>query len=151
MSLAVAGCEGAKPTPPANSAAQPRETIKKFTQNVLKLQDAQAQGGQIVHGGGEVGPSGGYVGTLAQAYRSSIGTIAVQQVQQALQMYEIQNNAPPKDYDEFMTAVLRKGQAEGIQLPQLPYYQEYAYDEANRQLVVVEFPARKAEFEKKGN
>ena len=151
MSLALAGCDGAKPSTPANSAAQPRETIKKFTQNVLKLQDAQAQGGQIVHGGGEVGPSGGYMGALAQAYRSSIGAIAVQQVQQALQIYEIQNNAPPRDYEEFMSAVLKKGQAEGIQLPQLPYYQEYAYDEANHQLVVVEFPARKAEFEKKGN
>jgi len=72
----------------------------------------------------------------------------VQQVQQALQIYDIQNNGPVKTYDEFMSGVIKKDQPDGIQLPMLPYYQEFAYDEANRQLVVVEFPARKAEHEK---
>jgi hypothetical protein len=150
ITLVLAGCEGSKPSAPANNAAQPRETIRKYTQNVLKLQDALAQGGQLVQGAGEVGPKGGYLGTLAQAYRSSVASIAVGQVQQAIQIYDIQNNGPVKDYDEFITGVLKKGQPDGIQLPMLPYYQEYAYDEANRQLVVVEFPARKAEHEKQG-
>jgi hypothetical protein len=148
FALASAGCGGTKPAPLPSQAVQPRETVRKFTQNVLKLQDALAQGGQIAQGGGEVGPSGGYLGSIAKAYRSSVSSIALGQVQQAIQIYDIQNNGPVQTYEEFLSGVLKKGQADGIQLPQLPYYQEYAYDEANRQLVVVEFPARKAEYEK---
>ncbi len=150
--MLMAGCgDSGPPKPVAPTAVQPRETIRKTTQNVLKLESALAEGGQLVQGSGQVGPSGnteGYLGSVAQAYRSSVGAIAVQQVQQALQIYDIQNNGPVKTYDEFMSGVIKKDQPDGIQLPMLPYYQEFAYDEANRQLVVVEFPARKAEHEK---
>ena len=147
--LVTCGCsQGTKPAPPASAKSQPRETVRKYTQNVLRLEDALADGGQLVHGGGQLGPSGDYLGSVAEAYRSTVGTLAIQTVQQALTIYDIQNNGPVKSYEEFLSGVLKKGQPDGIQLPQLPYYQEYAFDVSNRQLVVVEFPARQEEHQK---
>ena len=42
-----------------------------------------------------------------------------------------------------MEVIIKKGKADGIQLPMLPYYQEYAYDADKKELVVVEYPAKK--------
>jgi hypothetical protein len=143
------GCDS--PKKPTASKTKPREVINKTTQEVMKLADALAQGGQVAEGGGTVGPSGGdagYLGAIAEANRSARGTISTLAVQQALQVYDIQNGKPVQDYDEFMAMIIKPGQADGIQLPQLPYYQSYAYDEAERKLVVVEFPQKKAEYEK---
>ena len=47
-----------------------------------------------------------------------------------------------------MDEIIRKGKGDGIWLAMLPYYQEYAWDEKNQKLVVVDFPARKEEREK---
>jgi hypothetical protein len=47
-----------------------------------------------------------------------------------------------------MAEIIKKDQAEGIKLAMLPYYQEYAWDEADQKLVVVEFPARKKAYQK---
>ncbi len=44
-----------------------------------------------------------------------------------------------------MAEIIEPGGMNGIRLPMLPYYQEYAWDEANQDLVVVDFPARKEE------
>jgi hypothetical protein len=147
--LALAGC-GAEGSKPASPKAKPREVINKTTQKVMRLQEALSQGGQVATGSGTVGPDAageGYLGALAQANRSARSSIATMAVTQRMQMHEALNE-PIKDYDEFMQVIVQPGQPDGLQLPQLPYYQEYAYDEANRQLVVVEFPEKKAEFEK---
>lgn len=146
--LVLSACDGGSKPAATSAKSTPRETIRKTTQEVMRLQDALAEGGQLAEKGGEIGPDGGYLGTVAKAYRSSVGSLAIGQVQQMMQIYDIQNNGPVKDYDEFMSAIIKKGQPDGIQLPMLPYYQEYAYDEANRQLVVVEFPKRQQDFEK---
>lgn len=144
--LGVSACDGSK-TPAANAKVKSRETIRKTTQNVLKLSDALAQGGTLATGGGELGPSEGYLGATAQAYRSSVAKLAAGQVQQMMQIYDIQNNGPVKNYEEFMEFIIKKDKPDGIQLPMLPYYQEYAFDEANKQLVVVEFAEKKKTFE----
>jgi len=47
-----------------------------------------------------------------------------------------------------MTRIIGKGGPDSIALPMLPYYQEWAYDVANRKLVVVEFPAKKEQRER---
>jgi hypothetical protein len=142
----TAGCDDS-PKSTAKPAVAPRETVGKTTQEVKRLQDALAEGAVVAEGGGAVGPSGGYLGTLAKAYRSSVATAAMARVQQDLLAYDLQNNGPIKNYDEFMQFIIKKGQPDGLALPMLPYYQEYAYDEANRQLVVVEYPERKTQVD----
>ena len=61
--------------------------------------------------------------------------------------YELQNGEKPKTYEEFMEQIIKKGKADGIQLPMLPYYQEYAYDPDKKELVVIEYPAKKKAME----
>lgn len=137
------GCDSpTKPTPTVKA----RETIRKTTQEVMKLEDALAQGGTIATGGGEVGPSGGYLGDIAKAKRGVEGQLSGYAVQQAMAAHEILNG-PIKNYDEFMELIIKKGQPDAMALPMLPYYQEYAYDEANRALVVVEFAQRRKDYE----
>ena len=40
-----------------------------------------------------------------------------------------------------MDVIIKKGKPDGIQLPMLPYYQEYGYDADAKELVVIEYPA----------
>ncbi len=138
------GCDS--DAPKATPKVKTRETIRKTTQNVLKLQDALAEGGQIAKGGGDVGPSGGYLGDIAKAKRGVEGQMSGYAVQQAMAIHEI-SNGPIKDYDEFMEFIIKKDKPDGMQLPTLPYYQEYAYDDANKQLVVVEFAEKRRQYE----
>lgn len=42
-----------------------------------------------------------------------------------------------------MDLIIGKGKPDGLSLPMLPYYQEWAYDTGAKKLVVVEFPAKK--------
>jgi hypothetical protein len=62
--------------------------------------------------------------------------------------YEALNGEKPKTYEEFMEKIIKKGQPDGIQLPMLPYYQEYGYDPDKKELVVIEYPALKKQREK---
>jgi len=57
--------------------------------------------------------------------------------------YEALNGEKPKTYEEFMEVIIKKGKPDGIQLPMLPYYQEYGYDSDKKELVVIEYPAKK--------
>ena len=151
--VAVAGCGGSPSTPSSAQLSKaapkvaPRETVRQTTQDVLKLADALAQGGQIAQEGGSVGPSGGYLGTLAKTYRQAAGLGGTYAANQAIQAHEILNG-PLKDYADFQSIIVRKGDPTGLVLPMLPYYQEYAYDEANHRVVIVEFPQRREEVEK---
>ena len=71
-------------------------------------------------------------------------------VDKAIQIRNAQSIQDPKplSYKVFMEEIIKKGGPDGIRLAMLPYYQEYAWDEVNQQLVVVDFPARKEEREK---
>ncbi|MCX7416621.1 MAG: hypothetical protein NTY25_09025, partial [Planctomycetia bacterium] len=51
-------------------------------------------------------------------------------------------------YEEFMSQIIGPGKPDGLQLPMLPYYQEYAYDPVAKTIVVVEFPAKKEQRKK---
>ncbi len=137
----LAGCE----TAPSKSSKKLRETVGKTTQNVLKLDEALADGGQLAP---ENITSQDYLGVQSEAYKTSVAKIAKMRVAQDISIYEVTNEKKPETYDEFMSAIIKKGQTDGIQLPMLPFYQEYAFDEKNCALVVVEFPAKKAAYEK---
>jgi hypothetical protein len=160
LAALAAGCGGssgttstAKARGKAKGAASeevaPRETVGKRTDTVLLLKDALADGGQVAEAGGTVGPSGGYLGTIAKTYRRAAGEIGgLYPVNQAIQAHEILNG-PLKDYAEFESLILKKGQADALTLPTLPYYQEYAYDEEGHKVVIVEFPKRREEVQQR--
>ncbi len=74
------------------------------------------------------------------AYVSMIGQISIQQIDYAIKLFEAQEGRYPEDHEEFMERIIREN---NIQLPQLPGYQEYSYDEKNHKLVILEYPDRK--------
>jgi hypothetical protein len=148
--LAVTGCvdppseKGAAPSPGAESSSsagpiQTRKTINQKTQNVMRMEEAVAAGGVPA----EKPENDGGLGVIAGAYRSSVAKLGNIAVQQAMQFYEAEHGELPSNYDEFMKWIIKPGQPDGIELAMLPYYQEYSYDEQTRQLVVMEFPAKK--------
>jgi hypothetical protein len=145
----LAGCED-KPKKSATAPAarvKARETLHKTTQEVLKLQDALENGGVLA--ATDI-PEADPLTQNAAAYRTTVGKISGMAVEKAIQIRKAQNimeDDKPMTYETFMSEIIKKGQPEGIQLAMLPYYQEYAWDETKQKLVVVEFPAKKAQFQ----
>jgi hypothetical protein len=72
-----------------------------------------------------------------------VGKLSVMAVEHKMKLFEAENNRKPKDHAEFMERIIEKGKPDGIALPMLPYYQEYAYDPEAKELVVIEFPKKK--------
>lgn len=140
---ATVGC-AAKEEPPKPAAVKTRETIGKTTQNVLELDKALADGGVLAN----MQITGEGLEVYSDAYRTSVGRMGVMAVDQKMQIYEVEAGRKPNDYAEFMSAIIGKDQPDGIQLPMLPYYQEWAYDPEKKTLVVVEFPAKKEQRQK---
>ena len=139
LALAV-GCEDEKPKRKVRS----RETIGKVTQEVRNLKPELAQGGQVTDG--KVHATD-YITVQADAYRTSVANIAKMKVKMDMDQYEALNGEKPKTYEEFMEKIIKKGLADGIQLPMLPYYQEYGYDPDAKELVVIEYPEKKKAVE----
>ena len=136
----VTGC--ADPAPPADTAPkiETRKTIGKTTQEVMELPEALAAGGVPA----EMSITGeGLDAVTSDAYRTSVGKMAMIAVQQKMQIVEAEKGPKPMDHAEFMKKVIGKGQPDGIQLPMLPYYQEYSYDPEKKALVVIDFPAKR--------
>ena len=135
--LAIAvGCED-KPTKPK---LQARSTLKETTQNVFELKKELANGAILADTGI---PEDDPLTQATAGYRTIVAKGAKLRVQMDMAAYEISNGDKPKTYEEFMEVIIKKGKAEGIQLPMLPYYQEYAYDTDKKELVVIEYPAKK--------
>jgi hypothetical protein len=146
VAVLVGGCIGCAPRaePPAPPPIETRKTIGKTTQNVLELSRALADGGVRA----DLRITGDGLEAYADAYRTSVGKIAVLAVEQRMKMHQLEHDSLPETHEEFMAAIIRPGHPGGLQLPMLPYYQEYAYDPAARALVVVEFPAKKQQRER---
>lgn len=144
VTLAAAGCEEKRHLPGDKAAAPARPAEDTFivgqrTQDVGKLDRAADL------------KKGGQVSTTAitakdpitlpgNAYVSMIGKTSILKIEHAMNLYKAANDRYPKDYDEFMTEVIR---ANNIALPRLPHYQKYAYDENEHKLVVMEYPELK--------
>jgi hypothetical protein len=151
--LAPVGCLPSSPT--ANNAesstpgvtaeeATPRKTIHETTQNVLDLEQALSDGAILASTEIEAKDP---LMISAEAYRTSVGKISGMAVYKAIQIRDAQSirDPQPLTHETLMAEIIKKGKSDGIHLPMLPYYQEYAWDQANQKLVVVDFPARKAE------
>jgi hypothetical protein len=137
----VAGCGEDKPQKPKIEA---RDTLGKTTQEVRNLKPELAQGGQVTDG--KIHATD-YITLQADAYRTSVANIAKMKVKHDIDIYEALNGSKPKSYEEFMEVIIKKGMADGIQLPMLPYYQEYGYDPDTQELVVIEYPEKKKAME----
>jgi hypothetical protein len=127
--------------------ATPRETIGKTTQNVLSLDQALADGGVIASTKVEATNP---LTQSADVYRTQVAKIGGMGVEHAIQLRNASSISDPKPltHAQFMQEIIQPGQPNGIQLPMLPYYQEYAWDEKAQKLIAVDFPARQAEREK---
>jgi hypothetical protein len=144
--------KAATPTAAAPAAApvaapapiQTRQTLKKTTQNVLELSEAIKQGGVRA----EMSIKSQGLEVAADAYRTSVGKLSIIAVEQKMNFFQAENDRKPKDYKEFMDRIIEPGKPDGINLPMLPYYQEYAYDPEAKELVVIEFPAKKEQRQK---
>jgi hypothetical protein len=133
----AAGCEDEKPTKPRIEA---RDTLGKKTQDVRNLKTELALGGQTTDG--KIHATD-YITLNADAYRTTIGNISEMAVKHSIDLYEAEHGEKPKTYEEFMEVIIKKGKPDGLWLPTLPYYQEYGYDPDKRELVVIEYPAKK--------
>ena len=147
VALIFAGCDSSPAKKSTANAQQSRETIGKTTQKVLKLDEALADGGVRAATNIEVSDP---LSQSAAAYRTSVGKIGGMAVDQAIAIRNAQNimeDPKPLTHDVFMAEIIKPGDANGINLAMLPYYQEYAWDEDAQKLVVVEFPKRKEDFQ----
>lgn len=147
--IGFSGSGEQKKPPPAPVAAAPapiqtRQTLNKKTQNVLELSEALKEGAVRA----EMSIQGDGLEVAAAAYRTSVGKLSILAVEQKMSFFSAENERKPKDYQEFMDRIIEKGKPDGLMLPMLPYYQEYAYDPEAKELVVVEFPAKKEQRQK---
>jgi hypothetical protein len=142
--LALTFAAGCGEDTPAEPKLKTRETLGKTTQEVRNLKPELDQGGQVTDG--KIHATD-YITIQADAYRTSVANIAKMKVKMDMDMYEALNGSKPKTYEEFMDVIIKKGKPDGIQLPMLPYYQEYGYDPDKQELVVIEYPAKKKALE----
>ncbi len=77
---------------------------------------------------------------VGNAYVAIIGRLSVDNIQHAMDLFKAANDRLPKDYDEFMTEIIK---ANNIALPKLPPFQAYAYDEQEHKLILIEYPDEK--------
>ncbi len=133
----AAGCAEEKPAKPK---LQARDTLHKTTQEVRELKAELAKGAVLADTEIQVADP---LTQAADAYRTEVAKIGKMRVDYDIKLYEAANGEKPKTYEEFMEVIIKKGKPDGIQLPMLPYYQEYAYDTDKKELVVIEYPAKK--------
>ena len=87
----------------------------------------------------------------ADVYRTKVAEIGKMRVKHDIDIYEALNGDKPKTYEEFMEVIIKKGKPDGLWLPTLPYYQEYGYDPDKKELVVIEYPAKKKAMEEQSD
>lgn len=135
------GCGSDEPEKPK---IKTREVIGKTTQDVRRAAPELAAGAEVATTAIKaVDP----ITVNGQAYVRSIDKLTMLTVQHAIDLYQAEHGDYPKTYEEFMEGIIKPGQPDGLRLPQLPYYQEYAYDEKEHKLIVLEYPERKKQME----
>lgn len=152
--IALGGCDEPRKMTAAEKAAadkakakeaetvKPREILGKTTTDIRDTNSELAKGGVVANNQQEAAKK--TIFAPSKQYISAIDRVAAMHIQHAVELYRAETANYPKDYDEFMQNVIKKGQPDEIRLPQLPYYQEYSYDAETHQLIVIEYPDRKA-------
>jgi hypothetical protein len=144
MVLALAaGCDDSGAKKPAGAAGKdkPGSIMGQKTQDVLPL-DQALQKEEGAHVGETTISASDPLTQASEAYKNVMPAQVSLQVQHAIDIRNASNIMDPKPltYDEFMAEIIKKGQPDGIQLPQLPAYMGWAWDEANQKLVTVVYP-----------
>jgi hypothetical protein len=138
----------AQPTAPARPTAQPKPKapakpefiVGKRTQDIRNAQ-TELKPGKAQVASTRIVAKDPY--TLSgNAYVSIIGRNSMLNLQHAIDLYHAENDRYPKDYNEFMEVIIK---ANNIALPTLRSYQEYAYDEKEHKLIIIEYPDRKGQ------
>lgn len=142
--VGFAGCSEPEAQPPAKPRIETRKTLGKTTQSVLELDAALADGGVVI----DPGADREGLDIVTGAHRSASAQLAQLPVEQAMKLYVAEHGARPTTHAEFMAKIIRPGKPDGVQLPMLPYYQEYAFDPKKGGIVVIEFPAKREQREK---
>lgn len=137
----AAGCDAPKTS---ERKIQNRDTVGKTTQDVRNLKDELAAGGQTAD---TKVKAKDYITLQSDVYKTSVAKIAQMKVKMDIDQYDALTGAKPKTYEEFMENIIKKGKPDGIQLPMLPFYQEYGYNPDTYELVVIEYPAKKKAFD----
>ena len=136
---------GAAPPPPTaeqgGDQVKLRKVIGETTTDIHDYQ-SEMQGGEARVAGSKIATDQP-IAVAGNAYVSIVGQASQMQIQHTLDIYHATNDRYPETLDEFMDEIIRPN---GIALPQLPAYQEYAYDSENHRLVVLEYPARKEQL-----
>jgi hypothetical protein len=124
------------PAPPPAPVAT-REILRKTTTDVRDMEKEKQAGGVVKDP--KITLKAAYA-LEGNAYVSIVSQAATLNMQHALDLYQAETGAYPKDYPEFKAKII---DANNIALPTLPFYQEYAYDAANHKLVIMEYPDKK--------
>lgn len=152
LAITISGCDeprsmtaaeksaAAKARAKAAETVKPREILGKTTTDIRDANAEIAKGGVVADNQAVAAKS---VFAPSKQYISAIDRVAAMNIQHAVDLYRAETGEFPKDYDEFMRNVIKKGQPDEIRLPKLPYYQEYGYDAPTHQLIVIEYPDRK--------
>jgi hypothetical protein len=121
----------AQPQPPAQEAGP---IIGRRTTDIRKATDELQKGGAQIASTKIVKKD--YIALQGNAYVSIIGQTSILKIQQAVDLYHAANDRYPKDYDEFMTEIIK---ANTIALPALPPHQKYGYAENEHKLIILEY------------
>jgi hypothetical protein len=132
--LMAAGCEEEKPVPGGPIIGKRTQKIKDANAE-LKTGKAQVTTNKVV--------AKDYITLQGNVYRYAISSLSRDTIKHAVDLYHAENGRYPKDYNEFMEVIIK---ANNISLPQLPYYQEYGYDDKEHMLIILEYPDRKKQM-----
>jgi hypothetical protein len=129
--VVTAGC-GMKPLD-QQVKKSPDSIVGKTTQNIGEFKP---------EAGAKVSDSKIHATDVASAGLASYGPmlekISKLEIEHAVNLFHASEDRYPKDYDEFMTRIIKEN---NIKLPVLPGTLKYQYDVQNHKLEIVEVPA----------
>ncbi len=94
-------------------------------------QSKPAQGTNSATGGNPLDSGGGYIGALGRAQNNAVKTIDTASLDQAIQMFNVQEGRNPKDLNELVEKQLIG------KIPPVPYGMRLEYDPTTGKVAVV--------------
>jgi len=135
---AAAPAPGAPAPAPESEQVKPRPVLGRTTQDIREVSTELEKGAQKV----DTKITGeDYITVVGNAYASIVGRMEILQIKHSVDLFHAEHDRYPKDREEFMKEIIK---ANGLRLAQLPAYQEYGYDSKTHDLVILEYPAKKA-------
>ena len=127
----LSGCGGGSEAPKKGEATKRKPILGRNTQEIVDLKKDKAKFEEV-----EVKARGsdGLTMNPGRAYGGVLSKTAKLKIQHAMRLFQAQHDRYPKDYDEFMTRIIK---ANHVKLPVLPGGLEYAYDSDTHELKTV--------------